>query len=789
MVANARATACRDVDPAAIVEEIKAGKWAKEVAAVRQTLATKGKEAADELKKRLPGILWTGTFSRRANDGLKAHAGFLCADLDAIPDRAAELHDALRADPHAAAAFVSPSGNGLKVVFRVAADADRHARSYAAVREHLRTCYKASPDEKAKDLARLCFVSHDPAAWWNPDATPLELLPEMPKAPFARHAPPPDANTLPPSALRLLVNGASQGERNASAFDLACQCRDAGKSQAEAEAVVAAFAGQCSPPLPEAEARAAVRSAYGKAPRAPARASAAPLPRIQRGNTAPDFDRITAGVRGAILGILTDANCKGSARNRAVARLVVGALTTVGKLYFHAERQDFDSAMFFDATAKRLLRIRADAFAAWFSEWLGINRADPLFKYAFAEVETAALSGAQTTGILPEAFWASRPGAIYLSNGDGSAAKITAEGVSTVDNGADGVLFAAGRTLAPWKLTEPRDPFETCRLFRDAHCIAAHGKDLLRLWLYSLPSNPPSKPPLCLPGAIGSGKTRTAKGFAELFGIPFVAHKVEEAAEDDFWPCCDAGGLFTLDNADTKCRWLADALANAATDGCSQRRKLYTNSETVILRARAWLCVTTANPTFAADSGLADRLLVDRFDRRDGEVTDDAELGAEILAARDAGLSHVAQTLAAALADKAPVPSGLNKRHPDFAAFAVHIGRALGREAEAIAALRTAEADKSAFCLENDTIGTALLGYLREARTFTGTAAELVPKLCAVDGELTDRLSAKRLAKRLGALWPHLQSTLATARKEPDRRDVQVFTFKAKLPALPALEG
>ncbi len=498
-----------------------------------------------------------------------------------------------------------------------------------------------------------------------------------------------------------------------------------------------------------------------------------------------DFDKITADIRGEILAILTDENCKGSARNCEVAKLVVGALARVGRLYFHAERRDFESAMFFDASAKRLLRIRADAFGAWLSEWLGINRADPLFKYAFAEVETAALSGAQTTAILPEAFWASRFGAIYLSNGDGQLVKITAQGVTLADNGTDGVLFAAGRTLAPWKFTEPRDAFETCRLFRDAHCSAAHGKDLLRLWLYSLPSNPPSKPPLCLPGAIGSGKTRTAKGFAELFGIPFVAHKVEEGAEDSFWPCCDAGGIFILDNADTRCRWLADALANAATDGCSQRRKLYTNNETVILRARAWLCITTANPTFAADSGLADRLLPVRMERRDGEETSDAELGAEILAARDAGLSHLAHTLRAALADTAPTPPGLNARHPDFAAFAVKIGRALGREAEAVAALRSAETDKSAFCLENDDVGAVLLNFMQQNQFWRGTAAELLDGFKEIDADFAATRdngkplwSAKRVGKRLSALWPHVCKAFPTACKETDRKGFTIFTLK-----------
>ncbi len=493
-----------------------------------------------------------------------------------------------------------------------------------------------------------------------------------------------------------------------------------------------------------------------------------------------NLETITSDVRGQILTVLTNANIKGSARSRKVAEIALSALLKVGRLYYHAELRDFHSAMLFDLHAKRLLRIRSDAFGSWLSEWLGINRADTLYKFVFAEIETAALSDNHSTPILPEAYWASRPDAVYLSNGDGHAIKITADGVQLVDNGTDGVLFPAGHTLAPWKLTEPRDAFEVCRLFREAHCSDTHGMDLLRLWLYSLPSNPRSKPPLCLPGNVGSGKTRTAKGFAELFGIPFVAHKVEEYKEDDFWPACNVGGLLVLDNADTRCRWLADALANAATDGCSQQRKKYTNSEIVTLRPRAWLAVTTANPTFAADSGLADRLIVARMERRDGEDTGDAELGAEISAARDAGLSHIAQTLSTALADKAPVPGGLNRRHPDFAEFAVRIGRALGRERETIAALKNAEQDKSAFCLENDSIATALMAYLEQVEMFTGMASELCSRLIETDAELSGHLSPKRLSKRLSALWPHLQAILKTAKREQDRKRFVIFTLEKR---------
>lgn len=492
----------------------------------------------------------------------------------------------------------------------------------------------------------------------------------------------------------------------------------------------------------------------------------------------PESPRCEAGpadIRGVIVATLRGQNLSPVQQKTQIAKAVVDALRQRGRFYFHAERRDFDSAMVFDGERKRLERIRSDSFIAWLSDWLSVNRADGLFKYVLAEVETAAL-GSGSTPIIPEAYWASRPGAVYLSNGDGRIVRATAAGLDTVDNGTDGVLFAAGRTLAPWNLTDPADPFETCSLFTSVHCAAGHGADLLRVWLYSLPTSPRSKPPLCLAGDIGSGKTRTAKGIAELYGLPFVASKVEDEAERDFWPSVDAGGLLTLDNADSRVKWLADSLANAATDGCSQRRKLYTDAETVTLRSRAWICVTTANPLFASDAGLADRLLVVRMNRRAGE-TSDSKLTDEIVTNRDAALSHIVTTIQAALADDKPTPTGLNSRHPDFAAFAVKIGRALGREAETIAALQAAEMDKAAFCLENDQIGAALMAYLKEAKSFTGTAAELVPKLCEVDGELTDKLSPKRLSKRLAALWPHLEKALDVVQKQTDRKGFIVFTL------------
>jgi hypothetical protein len=253
---------------------------------------------------------------------------------------------------------------------------------------------------------------------------------------------------------------------------------------------------------------------------------------------------------------------------------------------------------------------------------------------------------------------------------------------------------------------------------------------------------------------------------------------VTKAGEGDFWAALDAGGLACFDNADTRIDWLPDALAAAATAGTLEKRRLYTDADRVCLRARSSVAITSASPSFAADAGLADRLLVVRLNRRTGE-TSESELSAEIARNRDAGLSWICWTLADALADAAPVPGGLNSRHPDFARYAVRLGRAMAREGEAVAALQAAEADKGLFNLENDPIGAAVLEVLQSG-PFNGTAADLLEAVQRVDPSFEEKLSAKRLGKRLGKLWPHLQSVCgATVERDTHAK---VLTYRMSLP-------
>src|SRR5262245_22453355 len=191
-VHRATDTATRDYDATVLIEAIRTGgkKLRGQVEGIRDTrrreIATHGderraKQAANELKKQLPAVLWSGTFTERANDKLVSHSGLLCADLDSLNGELPKVRGDLLKSPHIWALFVSPSGDGLKAVFRVLADAAQHLASYRAVEQHVRELTGIHVDQSGKDVARLCFLSYDPTAYYNANAREIEPLPEPEK--------------------------------------------------------------------------------------------------------------------------------------------------------------------------------------------------------------------------------------------------------------------------------------------------------------------------------------------------------------------------------------------------------------------------------------------------------------------------------------------------------------------------------------------------------------------------------------------------------------------------------
>jgi hypothetical protein len=186
-VNDATDTATRDANAEVFIKQIRTGKWHAPVENIRRVFSEvlgkcgdrkAAKEAVAAEKKKLPGVLWSGRFSRRANDAVLEHSGLLCADLDGLGDRLSDVSAKLTTSPHLWALFLSPTADGLKAVFRVTADAEKHRTSFLAVRTHIEQLTDVRIDESRKDVAGLCFVSFDPDAYLNTDAVELPPLME-----------------------------------------------------------------------------------------------------------------------------------------------------------------------------------------------------------------------------------------------------------------------------------------------------------------------------------------------------------------------------------------------------------------------------------------------------------------------------------------------------------------------------------------------------------------------------------------------------------------------------------
>ena len=228
MVQGAHNTATSSETIGNILEDIRNGKWAEQVAQVKAAYARGGKEAARPLKENLLGFLASGRFSYRANAKLTKHSGLLCCDLDNCSNIEV-VRTKLVSDPYVAAFFASPTGSGLKAILRIQSDASLHLRSFFAAAEHFQQGYSLEIDDQCKEVARLCFVSHDPHLFMrNGETQILEPLPEQEPRPEQAAGRSPNVELTPELRSRIekyldKVQPAIKGEHGSNpTFRVAC---------------------------------------------------------------------------------------------------------------------------------------------------------------------------------------------------------------------------------------------------------------------------------------------------------------------------------------------------------------------------------------------------------------------------------------------------------------------------------------------------------------------------------------------------------------------------------------
>jgi len=133
-------------------------------AIIEELRVTTDKEKKAQLKKELPCIIFSGKFSKRADSAMISHSGYAVIDLDHVPDVFA-IKQQVKLLEYVKSAFVSPSGDGLKIVVRIPSSVKNHRKNYAAVFDDLKNNLSLDDshfDSSNLNESRICYASYDP---------------------------------------------------------------------------------------------------------------------------------------------------------------------------------------------------------------------------------------------------------------------------------------------------------------------------------------------------------------------------------------------------------------------------------------------------------------------------------------------------------------------------------------------------------------------------------------------------------------------------------------------------
>jgi hypothetical protein len=137
----------------------------------------KVKSERQELKKGLPAVCFSGQFSKRLDSALIEHSGLICLDFDGYTTTKEVLHakEMLSNDKYTYAVFISPSGNGLKVIVKIPEDPENHLGYFRALDTH-----HASPnfDRVSRNISRVCYESYDPQIYINENSEVWDVTEE-----------------------------------------------------------------------------------------------------------------------------------------------------------------------------------------------------------------------------------------------------------------------------------------------------------------------------------------------------------------------------------------------------------------------------------------------------------------------------------------------------------------------------------------------------------------------------------------------------------------------------------
>jgi len=255
---------------ATILEEIKTGKYKPGIIYLRKSLAENKEEAYNKAKKSLSAFTPSGKFvGGRKLEFLTEYSKFIILDIDKLSTNDLQKSKSIAAQSEFTyACFISPSGNGLKVLVKIDTPKNEHKETFLKVQAYYENILKLEIDKSGKDLTRLCFYSWDENLFLNENSKTFSIVNTV-EVPLVEEQPQPKTKKLQPvldydAIYTHCVNFTEKkvqfvnGSRNVFVHQLACNLNRKGVTLNDAMGYILTDFG-----YDEKEVTQAVNSAYG----------------------------------------------------------------------------------------------------------------------------------------------------------------------------------------------------------------------------------------------------------------------------------------------------------------------------------------------------------------------------------------------------------------------------------------------------------------------------------------------------------------------------------------------
>lgn len=162
-----------------IVAVIKSNKYKAQVAKLQLLLKQgKDKEYAQS-KKSLPAFTPSGKFKDgRKMEFLQEYSRIIILDIDKV-ENITEIRKKAENCVFTHVCFISPSGNGLKILVKTDNSVSKHREAFLEVQEYYEKLLNIKIDPSGKDVSRLCFFSWDPEIYVNNESEIFKTKKEM----------------------------------------------------------------------------------------------------------------------------------------------------------------------------------------------------------------------------------------------------------------------------------------------------------------------------------------------------------------------------------------------------------------------------------------------------------------------------------------------------------------------------------------------------------------------------------------------------------------------------------